>query len=209
MANKVLQTNVNHARQAHDLAVLRTLEEEMALAVISEPCRARLPRDHESWHISKKETMAIFVNNMGLTATSRMITNGDDYVLIKWGKIYIMGIYLPPSYSKKKYEQVMDEIENKIRPLNAKPIAVMGDINARSATWGDKRTNIKGRILENVMETMGMVTVNRGKDATCIRENGSSIVDVTWASPTAKRLITKWKIHKSKPCRTIYTSKWK
>ncbi|XP_011875263.1 PREDICTED: uncharacterized protein LOC105566123, partial [Vollenhovia emeryi] len=38
------------------------------------------------------------------------------------------------------------------------------------------------------------VLVNEGRTPTCVRTQGESIVDITWATPSAMRLITRWRV---------------
>lgn len=42
--------------------------------------------------------------------------------------------------------------------------------------------------------SLGLVCLNDGRASTCIRPNGESIVDLTWASPLAADRVGNWKV---------------
>lgn len=73
-------------------------------------------------------------------------------------------------------------------------IIIGGDFNSKSTMWSASQTNIRGDRLERWSASRDMVLVNYGCKPTCMRSQGSSIVDLTWCSPSAKSQITSWEV---------------
>ncbi|KMQ88117.1 reverse transcriptase, partial [Lasius niger] len=65
------------------------------------------------------------------------------------------------------------------------PIIIAGDFNAHSRHWGPRRTNHKGRVLEDRAAVLGLCILNIGTSSTLVRPQGESIDNLTWASPFA------------------------
>lgn len=70
----------------------------------------------------------------------------------------------------------------------------MGDFNAKSTLWGSPVTDARGEALSDWAARLGLVVINTGSALTCVRQRGGSIVDITFASPPAARLITGWRV---------------
>ncbi|XP_033178832.1 uncharacterized protein LOC117152159 [Bombus impatiens] len=69
-----------------------------------------------------------------------------------------------------------------VRRRLPRQVLVLGDFNAHSTEWENARTN---DALSNWAAGLGLLLVNRGSTSTCVAWRGSSIVDITWASPDA------------------------
>lgn len=72
---------------------------------------------------------------------------------------------------------------------NQKIIMGEGDLNARSRMWS-KKCNERGHILEEWIAERELVIINEGKTSTCVRAQGSSIVDITVGTETAVREVS-------------------
>ncbi|XP_018375571.1 PREDICTED: uncharacterized protein LOC108769208 [Trachymyrmex cornetzi] len=71
------------------------------------------------------------------------------------------------------------------------PMIVAGDFNSRSTPWGDRTTNLRGRLLEDWVASLSLCCMNTRRTSTCVRATGESAVDITWASPGLARRIAK------------------
>lgn len=71
---------------------------------------------------------------------------------------------------------------------------VAGDLNAKHAAWGSRRTDPRGEALEEWASAAGLVVINTGSASTCIRRRGESVIDVTFATPSAARKIRGWNV---------------
>ncbi|XP_025263066.1 uncharacterized protein LOC105257610 [Camponotus floridanus] len=74
---------------------------------------------------------------------------------------------------------------------------VSGDFNAKSTAWGSTYTCSKGRILENWAIANEIILMNKGNAPTCIRQQGSSVIDITWTNSRAVDLIHDWRVNEN------------
>lgn len=73
-------------------------------------------------------------------------------------KTTICNIYIPPDYHLE-YE----EIESLILQLPS-PFILVGDFNAHNPIWGDNDTNLKGRIMEKILDSFDeLILLNDGR----------------------------------------------
>lgn len=73
-------------------------------------------------------------------------------------------------------------------------IIICGDLNAASISWGSKITTARGKLVEEWAATLGIICLNNGKHPTCIRWQGSSMVDTTWINENAIVHIRNWHV---------------
>ncbi|XP_076246369.1 uncharacterized protein LOC143186571 [Calliopsis andreniformis] len=71
---------------------------------------------------------------------------------------------------------------------------VLGDFNAKSTAWGCPRTDARGQTVLEWAAGVGLLLLNRGSASTCVRWQGESIVDLSWATPCAARCVTGWRV---------------
>jgi len=62
-------------------------------------------------------------------------------------------------------------------------ILIGGDFNARSVLWGAPITYRRGELTERWAAALNVNLLNVSGVYTCIRAQGSSIIDLSWASP--------------------------
>ncbi|EFN75152.1 hypothetical protein EAI_11570, partial [Harpegnathos saltator] len=77
------------------------------------------------------------------------------------------------------------------------PVVIAGDFNAYSEEWGCSRRqrDPRGEVVIGWAAELYLLLVNRGSTGTCIRPGGgSSVIDLTWASLSAARIISEWRV---------------
>lgn len=87
----------------------------------------------------------------------------------------------------------MGNIEIVIAGMGRQKIIIGGDFNARARGW-DKICNERGYILEEWATDREMIIMNEGRKSTCIRAQGSSVVDITMGTETAVRGVSSWEV---------------
>ncbi|XP_043522525.1 uncharacterized protein LOC122535233 [Frieseomelitta varia] len=167
-------------------------EWEVALAVIAEPYRVP---DSSEWTADNLNSVAIVRRNREISPPLRITSRGAGYVTTFSGGISVTGIYAPPIWPLEQFERLLDELHNSLAPLHPRAILVLGDFNAKSTTWGSSRTDARGKVTEDWATSLNLTLLNKGKKSTCVRWQGESIIDLTWASPSAARLITDWDVN--------------
>lgn len=80
--------------------------------------------------------------------------------------------------SKCEFKKVLDDIEKYVSGyFKNKKVIIGGDFNARSIRW-NKINNRKGDLLKKWADYNELTILNDGKLETCIRTQGSSMVDI-------------------------------
>ncbi|XP_053992091.1 uncharacterized protein LOC128883597 [Hylaeus volcanicus] len=69
---------------------------------------------------------------------------------------------------------------------------MLGDFNAKSTAWGGSATDTGGRAVLEWAASADLRLLNRGSVSTCVRWQSESIVDLSWATPAASRLVSGW-----------------
>jgi len=105
-----------------------------------------------------------------------------------------VGVYAPPSLSLAEFEAALSEIEGVVRSSLPGPVLVMSDFNAKSASWGCSFGDRRGEMLLDWAGSLGLTLLDEGTMATCVRPQGESIIDLTWASPAALRMVDGWRV---------------
>lgn len=95
MVNSILQANINHSRDGHDILLQTMAEGDFSLAVVSEPYY--IPADHPHWVSSKEGNVAIVWRRTKNVLPCSPFMKGDRFVAIKWGDMVVVGTYLSPN----------------------------------------------------------------------------------------------------------------
>lgn len=192
MTLSLLQANVGRSRGAQDLFFQTLAEQNHTLGIAAEP--NFIPKNHPCWAGDILESVAITWRWWQGAPICTPLERGQHYVAVRWGPIAVIGVYLPPSGTLATFERWLENIGACIRRLHPLPTLVAGDFNSWSTTWGSRRTDAKGRTLEEWAAASDLVLLNKGRVATCVRTQGESIIDLTWATPPAARMVKGWKV---------------
>lgn len=192
MDYKLLQSNINHAKAAQDLFLHTLAERGCTLGIVAEPYR--IPEEHPSWVGDNTGTIAITWRWWDGAPICSFLTKGNHFVAVRWGSFSVVGVYLPPSEPIARYEERLEDIASCIRSLGKSPIIIGGDFNAWNETWGSRFTNPRGAILEDWASSLGLQLLNKGGEATCVRPQGTSVVDLTWATTSAAAMLMDWRV---------------
>lgn len=167
-------------------------ERDVGLAIVSEPYR--IPTGDPQWVGAPDGSVAMVWRRTKHPLPYTAVDSGDGFVLARWGGILLVGVYFSPRFSTADLEDRLDAISRSVRAQRPAPIIIADDFNTHSKTWGSRRTNAKGRVVLNWAAALGLMCMNRGRESTCVRAQGESIVDLTWASPQAAAGFRSWKV---------------
>ncbi|XP_033362398.1 uncharacterized protein LOC117240485, partial [Bombus vosnesenskii] len=162
-------------------------ENEVALAAVAEP--HRIP-DSPNW-------VGDLDGSAGITWTSAScvpLDRGSGFVAVEWLGAAVVAVYVSPNVDLDAYGEFLDRVGECIRGCHPRQVLVMGDFNAHSTQWGNPRTNSRGRMLTDWAAGLGLLLANRGSASTCVAWRGSSVVDITWATPELLRRIRDWRV---------------
>ncbi|RVE40273.1 hypothetical protein evm_015077, partial [Chilo suppressalis] len=93
--------------------------------------------------------------------------------------------------SRLVYLSALEGVVLRAAPL---PVLIAGDLNAKSTAWGSTTIDVRGRDLGDWLLSMGLRILNVGNTPTCVRWNGSSVVDVTFATPSLASRVVGWRV---------------
>jgi len=112
--------------------------------------------------------------------------------MVKYKNLFVISVYISPSKNDRDFNVTLDRLST-IRGSGGNCI-VAGDFNAKLLLWGSPRTSWRGSVLERWAAGLDLRIVNVGNEPTCIRTNGTSIIDLTWSSASVCRLFSDWRV---------------
>lgn len=113
------------------------------LGVASEP--NKIPENHPCWYADTGNRVVITWRDVGGYPMFSKIEKGDGYVAVKWGKMVVVGVYIPPKLQTIRYEAKLRKISACIRRNRSHPLIVAGDFNAHATLWGGRHTDRWGQ----------------------------------------------------------------
>ncbi|XP_046753073.1 uncharacterized protein LOC124416192 [Diprion similis] len=192
---KCVQSNLNHSRGAQDLLRQFVLEEGIDICLVSEPY---VVPDIPTWLSSDDGLAAIHWRAGGNAGEGSLLGKGRGYVAAKIGDIAVILVYISPNIRLAEFIAHLEDLARVIQLAgdSGRGVLVGGDFNARSHTWDPSWSNRRGELLEEWVASCGMRLRNAGKTATCVRPQGSSVVDLTWSSVNLGPVIYGWQVLK-------------
>lgn len=187
---KFLQTNGNHSRAAFNLMQQSIYEMGIGICCVAEPWNVR---DDPCWFSSWNGLAAIIWNPDVLRETCILIHEARDFVIVRCGRLYVASVYISPSVAINEFLEITEELGGQIGNLEGE-IVVCGDFNARSQLWGNAVVNRRERLLEQWAAQYDLGLGNIGNAPTCIRPQGTSMVDITWHSLHTNNPLRVWQV---------------
>ncbi|KAF9412052.1 hypothetical protein HW555_009330 [Spodoptera exigua] len=172
---------------------LQTVAEwSVALAVVAEPYGLQ---DHPRWFRDTVDSVAIYWAGGSGGPHCALLDRGQGVVAVEWGPLAVVGCYVSPNISIPEFEIYLDGVANCVRyKCLPRPVLILGDFNAHSRAWGNTRDRPRGHIVQDWAASLDLRLMNQGAIATCVRWQGESIVDLTWASPSLASRIMNWRV---------------
>lgn len=191
MALKVLQVNLNHSASAQDLLCQSMAEWLIQIAVVAEPY---FVPDRVSWIGDLDGVVALIVQVAESSPCFERIKKGKGCVAALIEGVVIVGAYFSPNKTLEEFEVFLSEVERLLVWSRPHHVLVAGDFNAKSVAWGSSVTNARGEALEEWAIVNGLSVLNRGTVDTCVRQQGGSVVDVTFANPALAFRVQGWRV---------------
>ncbi|CAH2222456.1 jg24555, partial [Pararge aegeria aegeria] len=141
-------------------------EWSVALAVLAEPYKVP---NNPRWFGSVGDSVAIYWGGGQGDPFCSILERGPGYVAVEWGPFIVIGCYISPNSGLDAYESYLDELAICIRRYLPRPMLVLGDFNAHSRVWGDKRNDRRGDIIQEWAAELDLRLLNQGSTSTCVR----------------------------------------
>ncbi|XP_046742525.1 uncharacterized protein LOC124409153 [Diprion similis] len=162
------------------------------ICLISEP---PLAPDTPRWISSADRRAAISWGAGECRQGCRPSRRGRVFVSVTYGEMTVISVYISPNVSREKFTASLDELGQAVRSASSdRGVLVGGDFNARSAAWDPTGRNNRREQLEIWAASLGLCLLNDGATPTCVRPQGCSVVDTTWASPGLAARVTGWRV---------------
>ncbi|CAK1585622.1 unnamed protein product [Parnassius mnemosyne] len=186
-----LQANINHCACAQDLLLQSMAQWSINIAVVAEPYFVWPRKD---WLADLNGSVAIISSAAAGTPTLEGVRRGQGCVAARFGDFVVVGVYFSPNRSLAELHNSLAELRAVVVGSYPLPVLVLGDFNAKNLAWGSRRTDVRGRMVEDWALETGLVVLNRGSVSTCVRMRGESVVDISFASPALSPRAIDWRV---------------
>lgn len=190
MKIKFLQANVNVSKPSLDLLVHHARETEVGIVLVSE---SNYISTTSNWYASKDGEAAIFVDPFHLRSKCEVARIGSRFIALFYGPYLVISIYVPPSIDLREFNDLLDKLLE-ILFYHVSKIILGGNFNSKASLWGSNSTDRRGFLLSRWAAERDLRIANIGEKPTCIRPQGSSIVDLTWISSDLSQLVRDWRV---------------
>lgn len=174
----MIQLNLNHCETAQQLLFQTVAEKKCDVALLSEPYR--IPEGNRNWLSDPPKAAAIWVT--GQFPIQELVAAEEGFVIAKVNEVFYCSCYAPPRWSIDRFDRMLDRLTDAL--TGKSPAVVAGDFNAWSTQWGSRESNRRGQDLLEALARLNVDLANEGSASTFRRNGVSSIVDVTFCSPS-------------------------
>ena len=137
---------------------------------------------------------------MDITAITQV--SHEDAILAeiryKGAKLFGTSLYLPID---QDIDRDFKTIEDILQLIRGKGLILAVDSNSRSKLWSDKRTNARGRALEEFIISRDLLIMNEESDIPTFETiRGRSWIDLTICNKTLAQKIAGWSCGEEESC---------
>lgn len=183
----MIQLNLNHCDTAQQLLFQTVVEKKCDIALLSEPYQ--VPEGNRNWLSDPPKAAAIWVT--GQFPIQELVAAEEGFVIAKVNGVFYCSCYAPPRWSIDRFDRMLDRLTDAL--TGKTPVVVAGDFNAWSTQWGSHESNRRGQDLLEALARLNVDLANEGFTSTFRRNGVSSIVDVTFCSPSLMASMD-WKV---------------
>lgn len=187
---RILQININHCRAAHDMLMQQIIEMKIGICIIAEPY---IIPNNPTWAGSIDGKAAIVWIPAYVKVPGILLKQGQYSIALKWGDLTVVSCYISPNVDDTEFNDFLIEMEEMVLLAGSNTI-IGGDFNSWSTMWGSTLTDTRGSKLSRWAATNDVRLINVGKKPTCVRPQGTSVVDLTWSTPDLGNKIKLWTI---------------
>ncbi|CAB0037466.1 unnamed protein product [Trichogramma brassicae] len=134
---------------------------------------------------------AIWVRG-GLPVQDRPSRPLPFFTLAHVSDVYIFSVYAPPRLSNAEFSALLANVVEEAQ--HKRPLIIAGDFNAWSTEWGSSETKPRGVALLDALSALDVVLLNTGHTPTFTGPQGSSIIDLSFASDSLTPRVAGWRV---------------
>ncbi|XP_028982425.1 uncharacterized protein LOC114841562 [Diachasma alloeum] len=185
--NKGNAKNCAHMAGSSKCTTARELN--LNLTIISEPYRHL---DAPFWVTDASTKAVIWACGKRPFQSTASNSTQNGFVKPKFDRIHFYSCYAPSSFSTEEFTHFLDRLAEDAKQHF--PLAIAGDFNAWAVDWGSKVTNTKRHAVLEAMSSLDLVLLNSSDEPAFIREEASSIVDLTFMSSSLAKGKCSWRV---------------
>ncbi|CAB0041809.1 unnamed protein product [Trichogramma brassicae] len=174
---RILQLNLNHCRSAQNLLSQTVRELGISVAIVCD--QYKNPGPHYTWIADSNKQAAIWVLG-GLPVQGRPSRPHPFFTWARVSDLYIFSVYTPPRLTTAEFSALLSNVVEEAQ--GKRPLIIAGDFNAWSTEWGSSETKPRDVILLDALSALDVVLLNTGHTPTFTGPQGSSIIDLSFAS---------------------------
>lgn len=167
------------------------MQHRIGVSIVSEPYL--IPTDN-SWISNARGTCAIHWNYHNTDSFGTLFDKGRYCVAVESREFNVIACYISPNADDAKYSRFLNEIDSMYVKLKSRRTIIAGDFNAKDKMWGARVTDSRGEKITRWAASRDLRLLNEGSTPTCVRHQGSSIVDLTWSTADIHSRINDWKV---------------
>lgn len=187
---KILQINTNRSRQAHDMALATTINQNVDILIVTEP-NVKAVRDKMDWICDEDYATSIKILTNNIAVRNQGYGKGLSYIATTQLALY--NCYTSGNREIEDLEETLYEIQRHLRANRSKAI-IAGDFNAISPQWVMDATVARRQIMTDWVASNDPVISNHGNKPTFVHQNYVSILDLTLATGNVAPNINNWDI---------------
>jgi hypothetical protein len=145
---RILQGNLNHSSGAQNVFAQSLLEWSIDIAGMAEQYFVPSSPPNPYWASDSLGLVVVVSSSQGNAAPPTILERCAGFVSALWEGMVYMGVYFSPSKTISEFESFLDQLTIAVRRASQHPLIVLGDFNAKSAAWGSRCTDMRGRVVE-------------------------------------------------------------
>ncbi|XP_070518826.1 uncharacterized protein [Cardiocondyla obscurior] len=154
------------------------------------PCVPQTP----GWYCNDNKLVAVYVDPICIRPAPTIVCNDRNVIAVKLDKLVLASVYISPHCNRTDFESPLSEISEIILRNSGRNVMIVGNFNARSTLWSDVVTNWRGELLQELVVNLDISILNNNIP-TCVRPQGSSIIDLTLVTRDLGNSIVGWRVY--------------
>ena len=185
---RILYCNLNRSVASHDAVGEIVKEWNVELCCYSEPNRNLVQCENTNFCTDPRIDAAMISRNGCIS-----VGCDDGFTWMECKECVFVTCYISPNPNMDAFKSFLNKLGTCIMKWK-KGVVVNGDFNAWSTVWGCRRTDGRGLVLMDWIAETGLILVNNGAVATCVRGLSESVIDLTLCNRLIGNRIHNWRV---------------
>lgn len=167
------------------------------IAIVTEPNFI-----NSEWFADTSNKVAVVMSNSS-RSFCRLCEAGNGFLAAAFHDIVFIAAYLSPNLKTLEYKERIEALAKIMSKYKCKDFILLGDFNANLVIWGSNFTNARGKYLFELTSSFGLGLANDKGDYTCLKAQGSSVIDLVWYSSSLAARISNCRVLDGSKCESF------